>query len=103
MIWEKEITTDLIYKEMIQKFYVIRVRPEKIGIRFQSEGDALFFNQSIKEILAKQTFQEFEYKIISGPTQDVSPDLSDNENSEDEIEVSVSSDGINNCYLCLIS
>ena len=98
MIWKKEITTDLIYKELIPKFYVIRDRSEKIVIRFQSEEDAALFNQSIKEILTKQKFQEFEYKIIPGPTQNVSPDSSDNENSEDETEVPVSSDGINNCY-----
>ena len=55
-------------------------------------------NQSIQEILAKQTFQEYEYKIIPEPPQNVSPDSSDNEEFEDETEVLDSPDGIDNCY-----
>ena len=98
IIWEKDITTDLIYKEIIPKFYVVRDKDEKIGIRFQSEEDAILFNQSIKEILAEQVFQEYEYKIIQEPPQNVSPDSSNNEESEDDTEVLDSPDGIDDCY-----
>ena len=55
-------------------------------------------NQSIQEILAKQTFQEYEYKIFPEPPQNVSPDSSDNQESEDESEILDSPDGIDNCY-----
>ena len=98
IIWEKEITTNLIYKEIIPKFYVLRDKDEKIGIRFQYEEDAILFNQSIKEILAEQVFQEYEYKIIPELPQNISPDSSDNEESEDETEVLDSPDDIDSCY-----
>ena len=91
---------------MIPKFYVIRDKDEKIGIRFQSKEDSTFFNQTIKDILAKQVFQDENISVLSCfesgphpiyPAQNISPDSSDNEESEDEIPVSVSPDGNNHC------
>ena len=48
--------------------------------------------------MAEQVFQEYEYRIIPETPQNVSPDSSDNEESEDETEVLDLPDGIDNCY-----
>ena len=48
-----------MYKEINPRFHVIRDQIEKVGIRFQSEEEATYFKQAMKEILAEQALEEF--------------------------------------------